>query len=190
MKICKLFSAAILSAAITGCLTSTDPAINRWPLEYTGATNPASSAATYGVVRVSQTVVRAPFDGATIAVLRANGTIAFDAYNEFAAAPSQILHGAIFDALNSCGKFSAVIGGASVVKADCSVEILLTHLALDCRKEGERTAQVKLVLRLVKDRGVEKCVYANGAASAADGDYGRAFSQAVSMAINDALNAL
>ena len=67
------------------------------------------------------------------------------------------------------------------------VEMLVSEMALDCRRKGDRKAIVKLVLRVLKDGeslGLER---GEGFADAADGNYGEAFSKAFSDALSAAL---
>ena len=79
---------------LAGCLTSRAPEVACWNLEYAAdAATAAKADARLGIVRVSQVVVRAPYAAKGIAVLRANGTVAFDPYNEYAAGPAALLKG-------------------------------------------------------------------------------------------------
>ncbi|MGN0833658.1 MAG: ABC-type transport auxiliary lipoprotein family protein [Kiritimatiellia bacterium] len=182
----------VLAAALplmSGCLSSGVLPVSRWTIDYRADGKPAASAR-YGIARVSQVSVRAPYDGDGLSVLLADGSVAADAYNLFAASPSQLLRGTVFDALTASGLFASVVNGSSAVSATVSVELLVTRLALDCRGEGDagRTARAEIVLRLVDSRGnLLQALPASGAADAADGNYGRAFSAAVSRALEQAL---
>ena len=174
---------------VSGCLSSSVQPVSRWTIDYR-AGGKYAAAVRYGVARVSQVSVRAPYDGDGMSVLRADGSVAADAYNLFAASPSQLLRGVVFDALSASGLFAFVVNGSSAVASDVSVELLVTRLALDCRGDGDagRAARAEIVLRLVEPRGkLMKALVAAGTADAADGNYGRAFSAAVSRALEKAL---
>lgn len=172
---------------VSGCLSSSVTENSRWPLDYKAESQSAATPS-YGAARVSQVSVRTPYDNEDLAVLRADGTVAFDAYNAYAAAPAPLLRGVAFDALTASGLFASVVNGGSAVATAVSVELLVTRLALDCREENRRTACAEIVLRLVDVRGdLMKVLAASGEADAADGNYGRAFSRAVSQALERAL---
>lgn len=145
----------LLSAfVLTGCLGSAPKRPVCWTIE----TEPLAA--------VGRVVVSAPYSGTRFAVLRADGSLAFDAYNVFAASPSAILS----DALVSRRK-----NGVLTVR----------KLALDCRKPDQREAVVELEI-------LRWGVTVKGAASAptADGNYTAAFSAAFSAAYRQAVQAL
>lgn len=172
--------------ALAGCLTSTPPAVSHWPVEFKGAGN-AESAPVYGVARVSQVTVRAPYGAEGIAVMRSGGTLETDAYNLFAAAPALLLKGVVFDALTASGKFSAVVNSSSSAVSAVSVEVMVTRLALDCREGGGRKAVAETLLRLVRGGEIVFAATGEGEADAAAGNYGASFSRAVSAALSEAL---
>ena len=183
--------AVVLAAsALSGCLTSSVPEIAYWNIEYSGEKAGRGVEPRFGVVRVSQVVVRAPYSVKGLAVLRANGTVAFDPYNEYAAGPNALLKGAVEDALEASGLFKAVVGASSSAGASVTAEVTVTRLALDCRKEGVRNAVAELELRLLAGRDITSSAKGSGFADAADGNYGAAFSGAVSDAIKTALGRL
>lgn len=176
---------------LAGCLTSRAPEVACWNLEYAADAAAAAKAdARLGIVRVSQIVVRAPYAAKGIAVLRANGTVAFDPYNEYAAGPAALLKGVVSDAMVASGLFKAVVSESSSVKASLLAEVTVTRLAIDCREEGVRRASAELLLQLVDGREISASVKGAGAADAADGNYGAALSRAVSDALAAALGQL
>ena len=190
-KPAKAFAAVLAASTLSGCLTSVGmPEISCWNIEYTGEKPWRSVDPRFGTARVSQVVVRAPYAVKGLAVLRANGTVAFDPYNEYAAAPSAILKGAVEDALAASGLFKAVVGAASSANASLSAEVTVTRLALDCRAEGSRRAVAELDVCLVDRHSVVARAKGSGAADAADGNYGAAFSGAVSDALVEAMKRL
>ena len=112
--------------------------------------------------KVASAMICAPFAGERLAVLRADGSIAFDPCNAFAASPLSIIRDA------SVGRRGE---GALIVR----------KLALDCRSAGRRDAVVEL--EIVRD-----AVVARGAATepTADGNYTAAFSRAFTAAFTQA----
>ena len=193
MKAFKATTAIVVvlaASALSGCLTSSVPEIACWNIEYSGERAGRGVEPRFGVARVSQVVVRAPYSVKGLAVLRANGTVAFDPYNEYAAGPSALLKGVVEDALEASGFFKAVVGASSSAAASVAAEVTVTRLALDCRKEGVRNAVAELELRLLAGRDIASSAKGSGIADAADGNYGAAFSGAVSDAIKAALGRL
>lgn len=176
---------------LAGCLTSAPPEVSTWTIEFAPAPQAASVSApespARGSVRVSQVIVRAPYDARALAVLRADGSLAFDPYNRFAALPAALLKGAVQDAFLARGAFRAAVPAASQLAADVAAETTVTRLALDCRVPGERRATVELTVLLLKDRAAYASARGEGSADAADGNYSRAFSQAFSEAVSAAL---
>ena len=182
----------VLVAALTGCLSSVRvPDVSCWSLEYAGGNQPShSSEPRFGVARVTQVVVRAPYGVKGLAVLRANGTVAFDPYNEYAALPAALMKGVVEDALAASGLFSAVVGATSAAGTSVHAEVTVSRLALDCRAEGSRRAVAELDVCIVDGRNIVARAKGAGDADAADGRYGAALSRAVSDALAEAFNRL
>ena len=178
-----------LVAVLSGCLSSAPKAPVHWTIEVEsprkGTQTPPPGERP--VVRLAQVNVRAPYDGTRLVVLRADGSVALDAYNTFAASPAHILRGAAEDALAASGRFAHVAQAASGASAALSAEVTLTRLALDCRKPGTRVASVELDLVLLDARRVVSSRRGAAWASAQDGNYTRAFSRAFANALDDAL---
>ena len=116
--------------------------------------------------KVAFAAVCAPYGGQRIAVLRPDGSIAFDPCNAFAAAPGSIIK-------------DAVVGR----KGEGS--LFVRKLALDCRAEGRRDAVVSLEIvsgdRVGKGEATELT---------SDGNYSAAFSRAFSRAYANAIEEL
>lgn len=183
-------SLLLLLPLLAGCFTSSSASsVSHWPIEYVGKAQ-ARPAAALGLGRITQVVVRTPYNDDGIVVLRKNGTVETDAYNEFVAQPSFLLKGVVFDAMEASGAFSSVLNASSSVVESVSVEVMVTRLALDCRREGAREAVVALVLRIVKDGALMQVEKGEGSSDAEDGDYGAAFSRAVSAALSAAFGNL
>lgn len=184
----KRLAVFVLLPVLAGCLTASQPETVCWPVEFVmpdGAR--AADEPVAGVARVSQVIVRAPYGEKEMAVLRADGSLAFDGYNEYAANPAILLKGVVFDALEASGLCRTVVGSASSAVTPTSVEVTFTRLCLDCRNEGSRLATAAVSVRVLgKDESV-RTEKGAGSADAADGNYGKAFSGAVSEALTEAL---
>ena len=174
-----------LMPVLAGCLTASTPKVTQWLVEYKGATK-STSQAKYEVGRVSQVLIRSPYNETGIAVLRADGSMAFDPYNEYAANPMLMLKGVVFDAMDASGLFGVVVNPSSSVRSSVSVEVFISRLALDCRKEGERKAVASVRVRILVDSGKTLYAQGEGESDAKDGNYGAAFSVALSAALNAA----
>lgn len=172
-KLCAFFVLPLLA----GCLASTVTPPTYWPLDYTGPVVSAK-APKYGVARSLPVVVRSPYASAQIAVLRADGTVAFDPLNEFATTPANLLRGPSQDAVAASGLFREVVGSESIAVADVSVEVTVVRLALDCREEGKRKALVELCLRILRGHEIVASVKGTGKIDADNGNFGSAFSVA------------
>ena len=192
----RLLPTLALASLLAGCLSlsSEQPVPAAWTIAFepapTKAAETAAESPSRGSIRVSQVFVRAPYDSRDLVVLRADGSLAFDAYNGFAAAPAALLKGAVQDAFLACGAFRSVASASSHLAADVSAETTVTRLALDCREPGRRVAVVELSVLLLKGRNAFASARGEGRADAADGNYSRAFSAAFSQAVSQALAGL
>lgn len=139
----------------------------------------------HDIVRISQVLVRAPYNAAGLTVLRADGSLAFDAYNEYAAQPATLMKGVVFEALSASGLCRTVVNPSSFVSSTASLEVMVTKLALDCRKDDARRAVAGVLVRLIGKDSLS-VARGEGEADAADGNYGAAFSRAVSAALDAA----
>lgn len=185
----------LMASVFAGCLSSSAPVeVSNWTIDVSGvASSPGpipAEGVSHGAVRLSQVSVRAPYDARQIAVLRKNGSVAFDAYNQFASSPAALAKGAALDMLASSKAFRSAVASASAVRSELSAELSINRLALDCRVEGERKATVALALTIVRDREIFAAVTGEAAVDAADGDYSKAFSAAFAMAMEKALGGL
>lgn len=180
---------AALGAA--GCLGTGPKAPANWTIEIAraGAAAPAGgSGAGLPAVRVASVGVRPPYDGTRLAVLRPDGSIAFDSFNVFAAPPAQILRGTVQDALEAAG--AQTVAANSQAQAAASVEAVVTRIALDCREKDRRDAVVELTLALVEGRRVKASAKGEGRAGTDGGDYSAAFSRAFASAMEAAVQKL
>lgn len=184
----KLVSLAFIPV-LSGCLSANTPKITQWLLEYRGPVKEMRQPK-YEVGRVSQILVRSPYNETGIAVLRADGSMAFDPYNEYAANPTALLKSVAFDAMDASGLFGSVVNPSSSVKSQALVEVLIGKLVLDCRKEGERKAVAAVRVRLIPNDGKALQAKGEGEADAKDGNYGAALSGALSEALSLAFGQL
>ena len=195
----RLLPLALALALCAGCFTSGKPSPKSWALEprEAGAAGTAAgegSGSAFVATRIGTISVNAPFDRSQFVVRRSDGSVAFDAYNEFAAAPATLLRAPVRAQLATDGRFGHVVSPSSVVNADAAVEVLVTDLSLDCRKTGERKARAAVSVDVVKTgRGPRTVALSGDGASEADataGDYSAAFSAAFNEALAEALRAL
>ena len=123
-------------------------------------------------------------------MLRPDGSIAFDAFNVFAASPAALLRGAVGDVLSASGEFAGVLDAASSANAQYLAEVTVRRLALDCRDDGVRRAVAAVSVRLVRSHGILSYAEGLGSSDASGHDYSAAISSAVTLAFSDALNKL
>ena len=174
---------------LAGCLTASAPHVSQWILEYEGTVRTAQ-VSKYDVGRVSQVLVRSPYNEIGIAVLKADGSVAFDPYNEYAANPTAMLKGMVSDAMNASGIFGSVVNASSSVRSTAMVEAFFTRLALDCRTEGSRQASVSVVVRILGPDERADIAKGEGVSDATDGNFGAALSAAASSALRSAFDQL
>lgn len=183
---------AALLPIFAGCLGSKPPAAVHWTIDWDHAdpAAPEDSVATFDAVRVSSVAVRPPYDGTRLSVLRPDGSVAFDAYNAFAAAPSALLRGAACDVMAASGKFAGVVASSSAAYTPLCAEITVERLALDCRDGVRRDASVSLSVVLLKGREVFRTAKGDGFQPTESCDYSAAFSKAFATALRKALGSL
>ncbi len=187
----RFFILPVLAIAMGGCFSSRPPAARNWVVEWNrSAVGGGGEARKYGVARLASVSVRAPYDTTRIAVLRPDGTIAFDAYNLFAVAPSLVVRGAAEDTLAASGMFERVIPASSQASASVAVEVVVTAIALDCRNDGKRDAFVALTATLLDGRRIVASSSQEGRAATSSGDFSAAFSRAFVQALSRAAREL
>jgi len=180
----------LLLPAMCGCLSTPSlPECSCWLIEYRGGQKTPASPK-FGVTRLSQVIVNLPYGGTHVIVLKKDGTVAFDPYNTFAAQPTGLLKGPLVAAMKVSGLFSDVIEPGSSAVGTASVEFVVSRLALDCRQEESRQAVVELLVRVQVGKEIVATATGEGVADATDGDFGTAFSRAVSQAVSSALSKL
>ena len=189
----------LLSCAVGGCLSSQAPTPKAWMVEPSVSGDDTAplvegGAPAFGTTRVGVVSVDAPYDKPQFVVRRTDGSVAVDHYNVFAAAPASLLRVPVRNRLISDSRFSCVVQQASIASADSQVEAQVTDLSLDCRTAGQRVARAAVTLNVVKTgRGPRVAAFegmGSGEADATDGNYTRAFSEAVDAAVSSALKTL
>lgn len=176
-------------AALSGCFTSGGPEPVKWTVNAVAPKTSAASARAE-TVRISHLAVRPPFDSRSLTVLRSDGSVAFDYYNQFALAPSVLLMPVAVDVLSASGMFKAVLPSSSSARSDFSMEISVDRFALDCRVKGVRKAAVAVTVRAVKDRALVRTVKGEAARIAGEGGYTAAFSEAFAEALLSAVSGM
>lgn len=173
----------LFASAFAGCLTTSSPELAEWSIP-SEAPKTTRATSDFGVARLSQLLVRAPYDIRSLQVLRSDGTLVADPYNHFAAIPSQLLKGPVQDALGHSRRFTAVVGSSSSATVSHTVEVTVTKALLDCSGESSRLAVVELsLLVLDRQRAIVWAGSGFGVGDAKDGDYGSAFAKALKTAI-------
>lgn len=183
-------SAPVLALALAGCLSPAPREPSCWTVEAFPSAVERAEKAKWDSVRLGRVEVCAPWDARRIAVMRGDGSVAFDSFNVFAAEPAALLRRAAMETLSLTGLAgTAVLTQSSAAFARRTLEITVTRLALDCRGEG-RLASVALVATLLEGREAVAQVRAEATRDAASGDWSTAFSAAFAKALSDALGRL
>ena len=191
---------ATLSVVVfcAGCLTSVPQPPKTWsidPVVHDVASDVAEGRqSAFATTRLGSVSVAAPCDRTSFMVRRADGSVAFDPCNAFAAPPASLMKVPVMSCLAADGRFGRVVGQSSVATADAAVEVLVRDLSLDCRTEGRRMARAEVRLDVINtSRGPRAVVFAAdgvGEADAGNGNYSAAFSAALDSAIVTALRSL
>ena len=171
----------------TGCLMSTPPQPKSWVVA--APRKPSAEIVVAKTSRLGSLSVAAPYDKPALAVKRADGSVAFDAYNVFATTPSMLLRMPLSTLLETDGRFGRILSASSAARSETTLETVVTDLSLDCREEGKRMACVSLSLAVIENREVKMFLDGVGSADAASGDYSAAFSEAFAKAVSAALGA-
>ena len=174
--------------AFSGCLTSAPPPPKSWIVSASRKSN--SELMIDKVARLGSITVAAPYDKSALAVKRADGSLAFDAYNVFASSPSALLRAPLAALLEDDGRFGRVLSSVSTARSSSTLEAVVTDLSLDCTVENRRTAKVSISIAVIENREIKMFLDGSGSADAASGDYSAAFSEAFSQAVFDALRAM
>jgi len=188
----KKLCAFLMVPVLAGCLTAHMPTISYWNIVADPCASSSSQNATYGVTRLTQVVVCAPYDEPTMTVYRDDNTFVEDPFNIFAAVPSRLLKEPTRELLENSGRFKTVVGPSSSATTSHIAELIVKDFYLDCSHDeahpDRREAVIDVVL-LVLDGNRDIVGIARGGArsDAREGDYGRSFSKAFSDAVKTAL---
>ena len=172
----------------SGCLTSAPPPPKSWIVSVSRKSD--SELMIDKVARLGSITVAAPYDKSALAVKRADGSLAFDAYNVFASSPSALLRAPLAALLEDDGRFGRVLSSVSTARSSSTLEAVVTDLSLDCTVENRRTAKVSISIAVIENREIKMFLDGSGSADAASGDYSAAFSEAFSQAVFDALRSM
>ena len=187
-KVKKMLSGMLTLLVLSGCLTSAPPPPKSWVV--TASRKGNSELMVDKVARLGNVTVVAPYDRPALAVKRKDGSVAFDAYNVFAASPSALLRAPLAAVLEDDGRFGRVLSSVSTVRAGCVFEAVVRDLSLDCREDGKRIAKVAISIAVIENREIKMFLDGEGSADAASGDYSAAFSEAFVQAVSEALGAM
>ena len=188
--------AITVALACAGCFSSAPPPATAWTVDAAPVSGlpPAEPKPVFAATRLGGVSVLPPYDQAAFTVRRADGSIAFDPANRFAAQPAALLKGPLMAGLSADGRFGRVVPQTSVVNSDAIVEVVVPELSLDCRAAGSRKARASVTVNVVKGghsmRDIALSGSGAGEADAADGNYSAAFSTAVNTAVANALSGL
>lgn len=194
---CRMICAVLPLVLLSGCFTTSSPEVNTWSVDpqppRSGPTRSMEGPGPlFTATRLGSVVVNAPYDRTQFVVRRADGTVAYDHHNVFAAPPSSLLRASAQQGLSGDGRLGHVVNQASVVSSDAQVEVLVKDLSLDCRETGRRLASASVSVDVVKTGHGPRSVAYSGTGSATvdaqDGNYTRAFSQVFSEALDAAVN--
>ena len=187
--------AVVALAALSGCFSFGSKKVAKlWTVDCPGhpilTVGPRVNETTPPkTVRIGSVSVAAPWDCDNIVVRRADGSVARDPYNKFAAQPAALLKGPLMCLAANEGAFGRVLSGMSSASPDSILELTVTDLSLDCSGSG-RQASVALSAALVSGSGRKVIADGSGSArvDASAGDYSAAFSEAFSSAVKAAFS--
>jgi len=181
----------LLIPLCAGCLSPSEPRVpSSWLLTPAAAERAANAKPPFGEVRLSIVQVRAPYDGKSFVVLRPDGSVAFDPYNQFASTPSALVKGSALDVLRGTGLFVGVQPSVTTADVKTSLELVVDELALDCRSGDSQLARVSLTLVMIRNRQVVSAARSDAAVEAVTGNYTAAFGTAFSQALAEAAGKL
>lgn len=172
----------LLLPVLAGCLGPAPMASENWTIECADVPRNAN-VRNAETARIAQLNVRAPFDGRRFVAMRPDGSLAFDAFNGFAAPPAALLRGAAEDFFSRSPIYQRVVAANSSANARFALEISVTRLALDCREEGRREASVALSVVVLDGRTIQAVHHGEAASPTDDGNYSAAFSRAFTDAL-------
>lgn len=180
----------LLLPLLAGCFTTKTPPVAYWTVVPMNAGQAVAEKPTLGEVRFAIVSVRSPYDGKELAVLRPDGSMAFDPYNQFAAVPSALIKGTALDILRNTGLFKGVQPGTTTADVNASLELTVDEFALDCRVAGQNRASVRLTLAMVRNRQVIAVGRGASAIDVTAGNYSVAFGSAFTKALVSAASQL
>ena len=170
---------------LCGCLASAPSLPKNWMIS--AQRNSTAEVDVSKTVRLGAISVAAPYDRPALAVKRADGSVAFDAYNVFAASPSALLRAPLSVLIEDSGRFGRVLPQSSSARYGATLETVVTDLSLNCTEDGGRMATVSLSIAVLEGREVKMFLYGTASADASSGNFSAAFSEAFAKAVAMAL---
>lgn len=188
----KQMGGLVLGAILaTGCLSSAPKSSTHWSVAACADSSLETAAQTkWEAARVGSVLVRAPYDQSRLTVLRADGSVAFDAYNDFAAQPAALLRGLVEDVMTRSGLFARVVPASSSARVPLTLEVDVVKFALDCRAPSRRVATTCVVVRLLRGHDIVSIATAEGEKDIDSQDFAQAFSTSATRALASALKKL
>lgn len=188
----KRLSFLLVAPIFAGCFSASAPRTSDWAVNATAPKAVTTAPSRFGVTRLSFVDVLSPYDEREIKVARADGTLAADPYNLFAAVPSRLLRAPVLNLLAASGRFAAVVAPSSSADAAFAVEVSVTDLHLDAtaREDDKTVCRAVARLRLLvldKSRAIVGDAVGEATETVHDGDFGKAFSTAFATAVKSAL---
>lgn len=180
----------VVLVSLCGCLAPAPDAPKKWLIGEIKGECSKIAGVKRDSVKLVRADVRAPYDSTALAVLRADGSVAFDPANAFAASPARLVAGAALDVLESSGFALTVLDPKTNIPSNLHLELVVTRLALDCRDAGRRDALVEVMLRLAESRRSVAVSKAEASVPVDGSDYTKSFSAAFSRAVGEALKRL
>lgn len=131
----KLLTLLLAAALLAGCSLSR-PAVERQSYLLMPQRPVAASATrTVETVKIGRIQVAAPFDGRPLVYRRDDQRFENDFYNEFGSEPAEMVGDALAEWLRQSGRFAAVTGPRSVGEAGLRLDVDVTALYVDFRRD-------------------------------------------------------
>ncbi len=184
----------IFAVCFSGCLIkSAPPRPNYWLLEAPALT--ARQIATHPkfeeAVRVSQLSLAAPWDVRSFVVVE-NDAVQFDRLNQFAADPAVLLKSIAVKVVRETRLFKDVVTPNSAVRAPYALEVSVTRFNLIKEEDALTGVEANVAVTLLKGRELVGFAQSSGHAkvTTAESDCGKAYAQAFTTALVEALRRL
>ena len=186
MKVTKLIL-GILPFICAGCFGPQPPTPTYWPFSAQKTSHRAPVHKRDVVLGLNRIRVSAPYDSARFCVLRADGSLAFDASNEFAARPSRALMPLIEDVIRRFNFASQTTTDFNPSASMPQLTVEVKRLAVDCREKNHRKVICDLKGTYKGADGKVIICSDDALIYLEDSDYGTAFSKVFVTALEQVL---